>query len=160
MFLAAANGGVRDAVNGIADSHDQIMLAMIAVVAAAVAALVFVIRNSVNIKIAAEQATQANKAVNNVGPGEHRLYDKIATMAETVAELKKGQEEFADHGWENLPDDLGDSVALTMTIRDLQHDNVNHADKLDQVLAELRQHVAWEMSEKWKYGIYNDKEHP
>ena len=156
MFFAAANGGVRDAVNGIADSHDQIMLAMIAVVAAAVAALVFVIRNSVNIKIAAEQATAANSAVNSVGPDKHTIYAMVERIHDDVADLKKDQEQFDSHGWETLPSDLSTAVGLTTTIRDLQNNHKSVNEKLDTLIAELREHVVWEMSEKW--GLHQPKE--
>lgn len=35
------------------------------------------------------QAKQANQAVNNTGPGEHRLYDKILHISEDIAHLKE-----------------------------------------------------------------------
>lgn len=148
-MLSAASGGesVNSNVKELVNVSDQVLLALIAVIATSVAALVFVIRNMNISKVAAEQATAANSAVNNVGPGQHRMYDKISRIEEHVEKLLKDQDRFDSHGWETLPNDLNTAVALTQTIRQLQHND----EKIDTILAELREHVEWEMSVKHKY---------
>lgn len=146
LLLSQADAPVAQAA---VDSNQQIVLALIAVVATSVAALVFVIRNTTISKVAAEQATQANEAVNNVGPGQHRLYDKITSIEKSVTRLLRDQETFDSHGWETLPADLNTAVALTQTIRDLQNNHKSFNDKIDTLISELREHVVWEMDAKY-----------
>jgi len=153
---AAAGGGVRDTVEGIADTHDQIMLALIALVSMSIAALVWVIRNGRYVRTAAEQSTAANQAVNNVGEGKHNLYDMVEHIRDDVTNLKRDQDTFDSHGWETLPPDLGTAVALTTTIRDLQNNHKQVNGKLDTLIVELREHVAWEMDAK--YGRHGQDE--
>ena len=145
----AADGGVRDTVNSIADTHDQIVLALIAVVAAAVAGLVFIIRSTKWAREGAEQATKANAAVNNVGPGAHTLYNLVDSIKRDVDELRQDQRDFDEHGWARLPPDLGDAVALTATIRSMQATQLHCAEQIARVLEELRAHVEWEMEMKY-----------
>ena len=128
-------------VERLVDSHDQIVLALIAVVATAVAALVFVIRNSNNSRIAAEQSTAANAAVNGVGP-EHRLWDKVDRIEQALQTLVQRQHDFDAHGWGSLPSDLDDAVSLTSTIRELQHN-------VGDVRSRLIDHDTWERSAKY-----------
>jgi len=145
---AAAGGGVRDTVEGVAVTQGQIMMALIALVGTSIAALVFVIRNGRLAQTAAEdaataakQATAANSAVNNVGPGKHNLYDMVERIHEDVVELKSDQDQYDSHGWETLPSDLSTAVGLTTTIRDLQNNHKAVNEKLDMILAELRDHT-------------------
>lgn len=151
FLIAAADGngnGVRDTVDAIANTHDQIVMALIGVVAASVAALVFVIKNGRDIRAgasdaatAATQATAANTAVNNIGPGQHTLYNLVSSIKDDVDELKATQQEFSKHGWVALPADLATAPALTATIRSIQaHDDLLDR-KLDTILTELRAHV-------------------
>ena len=133
--------------------HDQIILAALAIISMMAASLVYLIRTSSNAKTAAQQSTAANKAVNDTTFGEHRLYDKVTHLDEKVSKLVATQEEFATHGWGNLPPDIGNAVNLTGTIRELQHAHVDIERKIDSILAELREHVEWEMKEKYgKHG--------
>lgn len=67
---------------------EQIVLALIAVIAASVGALVFVIRNGKVVRDTNEQITQVNAAVNNIGPGEHRLYDKVSHVISELEDVK------------------------------------------------------------------------
>lgn len=160
MWAAAGGGnGVRDTVNQIAESHDQIILALIALVSMAVAALVWVIRNGRYVKTAAEEATAANAAVNSVGPDKHTIYAmveqikaKIEHNSETLSDLKRDQDQFDSHGWETLPADMNTAVGLTTTIRDLQNGHRAVNEKLDTIISELRDHVVWEMDAK--YGTH------
>ena len=129
--------------------HDQIVLAVIALASMLAASLVYLVKGYSNSKTAAEQATEANKAVNNVGPGDHRLYDKISSIEKNVEHLIRDQETFDSHGWETLPQDLGTAVGLTTTIRDLQHGHKEQGEKLDEIKSILVEHVEWEMRVKY-----------
>jgi hypothetical protein len=182
MWVAGASGGgVRDTVEAVHSNQDQIMLALIALVSMSIAALVFIIRNGrmaqgagEDAATAAKQATAANAAVNNVGPGAHKLYDlveridrksghtaikvtelsaDVKVIKEDVTDLKKDQDQFDAHGWETLPADISDAVGLTTTIRDLQNNHRSVNDKLDILISELREHVVWEM------GVKHDHDH-
>lgn len=132
--------------------HDQVIFALIALVGTSITALVYVIRNGKYAKQGAEDAAATNAAVNNVGPGQHKLYDLVQRIHDDVVDLKKDQEQFDSHGWETLPADLNSAVALTSTIRDLQHHYERVDEKLDTLIGELRDHVAWEMGAK--YGVH------
>lgn len=161
---ASDGGSVRDTVNSIEATNDQVMLALIALIGTSIAALVWVIRNGRIVRYGAEQASQANNAVNNVGPGKHTLYNMVETIAKDVESLKADQKEFDGHGWEHLPPDIGDAVALTTTIRDLQQTvsehgqtQTEHSRILQTILDELRHHVTWEESTKYPP---RDNDHP
>ena len=139
-----------------AGSSDQIMLALIALVGTSIAALVFIIRNGKTAQEAAKdaataaiQATAANSAVNNVGEGRHTLYDMVENIKQDVTSLKGDQAQFDSHGWETLPADINTAVGLTTTIRDLQNGHAAVNEKLDTIIAELREHVVWEMDAKY-----------
>lgn len=158
LWLAAGadSGGVRDAVDTAITNQDQIMLALIALVATSIAALVFIIRNGrmtqgagEDAATAARMSTAANAAVNNVGPGKHNLYDMVERIKDDVAHLMRDQEQFDSHGWETLPPDLSSAVGLTTTIRDLQNNHKQTNDKLDTIIGALREHVEWEMGAKY-----------
>ena len=145
LLLAGTGNGVKDSVESIADRHDQIMLALIALVATSIAALVWVIKSGRLAKDSNEQIAAVNRAVNDIGPGEHRLWDKIDNIEKAVVHLEHDQETFDSHGWETLPADLNTAVGLTTTIRDLQDGH----KKLDRIIAMLGEHVEWEMSQKY-----------
>lgn len=135
VAVLPANGhGLRDEVEAIGDTHDQIVLALIAVVASAVAALVFVIRSSRYAREGAEQATAANRAVNDTTPGQHRLYDLVDRIRNDVADLKAHQHVTEHHG---------------VAIRALERSDDELHAKLDVLLSELRDHVEWEMTQKY-----------
>jgi uncharacterized membrane protein len=112
----------------IQDNHDQIILAMIALLGTSIAALVYTIKNN-------SLGRDINKAVNNVGPGEHHLIDLIK-------QIKDKQEQF-DRAWGNLPDDIDDAVGLV----ELLHGMNGRIQKVNQALAD---HVAWEMAVKYQ----------
>ena len=103
-------------------------------------------------------AKAANRAVNNVGPGEHRMYDKIEMIRANVESLVQAHEEFAKRGWQTLPDDLATSSALTSTIRELQHADrmVKHglddlAFAISKIDTKITNHVEWEESQKYPH---------
>ena len=104
------------------------MVGVVAVLGTVIATFGIAIRNGGYSKTAAKAATEANKAVNNVGPGEHRLYDLIDQIAQKQAEF--------DVRWGNLPAGLDNSVSLAETIHDIhrtihsmQTDLRNHIDR-------------------------------
>lgn len=102
-------------------------------------------------------AQAANEAVNNVGPGDHRLLDKIEMIRTDVESVVKAQEEFAKNGWLTLPSDLASSSALTSTIRELQHADktIQHgltelSDAISRIDKKISEHVDWEENVKWR----------
>jgi len=151
MLFAVGGDGT-----SVVDENLQVILLLGTLLSTVVAALVYLVKGYGNSKIAAEQSTAANRAVNDIGPGDHRLYDKVTMIAEdthtnrkAIEKLIANQEQFDAHGWENLPQDMDDAVSLTEKIRGLERGRDSNAEKIDQILAELRQHVAWEMAEKY-----------
>jgi hypothetical protein len=120
--------GMREAVQVLGDDNDQIILALIAIIATSIAALVYTIKNN-------GLGKDINRAVNNVGPGEHHLIDLIK-------QIRVKQEEF-DKKWGNLPEEMDDAVGLV----ELLHNMDARIKKLDQDIAD---HVAWEMQAKYK----------
>ena len=146
---ASAGVGVRDQVESIANTNDQVVMALIAIVGTSIAALVYVIRNGRLAKDSNAQISAVNRAVNDIGPGEHRLWDKIDNIEKSLTHLEVDQETFDSHGWETLPADLNTAVGLTTTIRDLQNGHAAVNEKLDTIIEELREHVVWEMNTKY-----------
>lgn len=153
-----------DAISG--SSSDQVVLALISIIAIAVGALVFVIKNG---KVARDtneqvtntistiqdtnaQITQVNRAVNNIGPGDHRLYDKVALAVNELEEVKDilgyVTEEIKQNrvnwknfhtAWDSLPDGMNNASDLAKSLLEIRGDIA----KVQQALAE---HVMWEMS--------------
>lgn len=125
---SASNGsGVKDTVNSIAATHDQIIFALIALIATSIGALVYTIKNN-------SLGKDINKAVNNVGPGEHHLIDLIK-------QIKDRQDEF-DKAWGNLPEDMDDAVGLVELLHGMN-------SEIKTIQQNLSDHVAWEMSQKY-----------
>ena len=105
MILAGiADGGVNETIGAISDTHDQIILALIAIIATSIAALVYTIRNNSIGKTVVKETSEINAAVNHTEYGEHRLYD-------VVKRIEAKQDDF-DRKWGNLPSDIGDAVGL------------------------------------------------
>ena len=123
--------------------------ALITVILMLAGVLVFVIRTYT-------EAKAANRAVNNVGPGEHSLWDQLANIRDDVLELVEAQRDFAKRGWQTLPDDIGTAARLTETIRVLQANdarNVEDHERIVSALAEIneafRAHDGWERQHKY-----------
>lgn len=154
MWLTAAGGGESDAIQHFsAPEHVQIIFALIAIVATSIGALVYTIKNN-------KLGRDINKAVNNVGPGEHHLIDLIK-------QIKDKQDEF-DKKWGNLPDDLDDAVGVVEVLRgmdrrisgiqgelrahiaELREHAVGIQGELREHVAELREHAALEIDAKYK----------
>lgn len=163
MFVTAGEATTASLV-----SHEQVLLALIALVGTSIAALVYIIRNGRIAQVgldhaetAAQQATAANAAVNNVGPGQHKLYDMMFQVHTTneqllkdVTALVEAQRDFTKRGWANLPEPINTALGLTTTILDLQRHAEDVNGKLDTIIGELRGHVEWEMQEK--YGSHDE----
>jgi len=152
-FIYSTGGegnGVKEAVGNLEVTSSQIIVALIALIGTCVSILGIAIRNGSTAKEGLKQATQANSAVNNIGPGEHRLYDKVKHIEEAVTKLVTLQEQFDAHGWETLPPDLNTAVGLTVSIRDLQNHYASTQEKLDQIILSLQEHVEWEMQAKYQ----------
>jgi hypothetical protein len=83
------------------------------------------------------QAKAANRAVNNVGPGEHSLWDRVEFIHEDVKQLVAAQDDFSEKGWRTLPDDISTASRLTETIRDLQHSAKQNQAEHEQIISKL-----------------------
>ena len=131
--------------------HDQIILALIAVITTSVGALVFVVKNGKITKDTNFQISEVNRAVNNIGPGEHRLYDKVGQVVDELEEVKvilgyvtKEIKEHRDNwekfyiAWDNLPEGMKNANELSNTLVSVQMEVV----KIQSALAD---HVIWEM---------------
>lgn len=143
-------------VDAITENSDQIVLALIAIIGTSVAALVYTIRNNRTVQAgaqyaetAAKQASAANAAVNNVGPGDHSLYDLVVHVKEEVDELREAQKDFIRRGWQGLQPPIDTAIGLTTTINEIQHDHDALHAKLDHISDVLAEHVAWEMATKY-----------
>ena len=151
-------GGVRDTVSDLAQENDIIVVALLGMLTTMVAALIYLAKMYANTKVAADQSTQANQAVNNVAPGTGSISENVRHINDQVNKLIAVQEEFSQHGWSSLPTDIGDAVGLTTTIRDLQSHAKHVNGQLDTIIEELREHVAWEMAVNGKYADYTEGE--
>jgi hypothetical protein len=141
-IASAGNGsGGGGAMDTLQDSHDQIILALIAIISVSIGALVYTIKNNALGKDIAKNAYEANKAVNNIGPGEHRLY-------EVIARIEAKQDEF-DRKWGNLPADMDDAVGLAELLHGMDQRVARIEGKQDQMQGQLIEHVAWEMAQKY-----------
>jgi hypothetical protein len=155
-IVVAGATGAGDTVSSIEANANQITLIVLGLLGTTIATLAWVIKNGARVKevsenaaVAAVQSAAANKAVNNVGPGDHSLYDMVSGIKETLhivqddlTEVKADQKRWAAHGWETLPPDMNTAVALTQTIRDLQNGHVAVHEKLDTITLELRSAIA------------------
>lgn len=139
----------------------------IALMAAILLALIGIIGAMVKmwpaIMNASHHAEAANKAVNNVGPGEHTIYDMAQQVRHDVAELlaeqkraraelvylTRQQRAFESKGWNALPPDIGTAPALTAKIRTLEHTDSVIVEQLADLRKFLEAHDAWERSQKY-----------
>ena len=116
------------------DNHEQVILAIIAVLATCVAGLVYVVK-------AYGQAKQTNAAVNHRDTGELSLYRLADSNSRKLDDVIAKQAEF-DRKWGNLPAEIGDAVGLNETLHDMNR-------RLDDIQTQLVDHVAWETEVKW-----------
>jgi hypothetical protein len=143
MFLAGitTDSGVKDTVSSIADTHDQIILALIAIIATSIAALVYTIRNNSLGKAIAKDASDVSVAVNHKETGELSLYRLADANSRKLDDVIAKQSEF-DRKWGNLPSEIGDAVGLSEILHGLDR-------RLDEIQGQLVEHVAWEMAQKY-----------
>ena len=125
----------------VASAHDGditiIIGSLVAITTALIGMLWLLVRTLAHSRTAADEARMANAAVNNTGPGEHRLYDRIGSMQTDIQRLVNTQDDFAELGWQSLPDDLHDAPSLTTTIRDLQREAETNTTDHDAIKAQL-----------------------
>lgn len=69
-------------------SNNEVILALIALIATSIGALVFVIKNGKLAKDTNDQIAQVNTAVNHVETGEQRLYDKVSHLVSELEDVK------------------------------------------------------------------------
>ena len=120
---------------GLPSDTNQALVYLIGVLVVGVmSALTFTIK-------AWSQARAANAAVNNVGPGEHRLYDQIGHLSDAIQRIETKQNDFDTKGWPTLPSDMNTAAGLTEVIRDIQHE-------LHVVNTRLAAHDEWERTVK------------
>jgi len=131
-------------VDGPWASDSTVAGGLILVVTMLVGVLVFLVRTF-------SATRQVNQAVNNVGPGEHSLWDQVSFIREDISVLVEAQKDFAEKGWRTLPDDIGTASRLTETIRHLQagaegneRDHARIVADLEKLSAILSEHDRWE----------------
>lgn len=118
-----------------------------------VVALIWVIKNMRGtLDETLKYSMKAEHAVNGVGEGEHRLFDKVHLIQEQVTMLLDFQKDHERRGWRSLPDDLNTAAGLTQTIRSLQDHDSHIQETLDRIETRLIQHVEWEEKEKYNHG--------
>jgi hypothetical protein len=139
----------QEEIPNIVSNNNAIILALIGLVSTSIAALVYTIKNGKISQEGVDQITAVNNAVNNVGPGEHRLYDMLALVRKDIEYLTIAQREFASKGWGSLPPDLNNAIGLTEVIRDLQHSDKEVILKLTEIKTALIEHTEWEMKQKY-----------
>lgn len=145
MILAGiADGGVNETIGTISDTNDQIIMALIAIIATSIAALVYTIRNNSIGKSIARDASDVSAAVNHKDTGELSLYRLADANSRKLDDVIAKQSEF-DRKWGNLPADMGDAVGLSEMIHGMDK-------RIAQIQAQLLEHVEWEMNVKWKEG--------
>jgi hypothetical protein len=130
------------------EPHDQIVLAIIGLATLLVTALVYVVKANTHAKVAAEQATQTNDAVNHKEHGETRIFEQVrdmnAKMDNVLATQAKHESYWEDHHrrWGRLPEGLDDETGLVIALRDLR-------SEITQIREDLGAHVRWEEQVKW-----------
>ena len=136
------------------DPEHEIILALIGVGVTLVAALTYAVKAATSAKETATTTKAINKAVND-HPNGPSLYDLVQDQGRQLDHLIESQQDFAKRGWMTLPADLSSAAGLTQTIRDLQNRDESTSEqvqrierKLDVVIAEIRDHVEWEMNVK------------
>lgn len=98
----------------MAAEQPELLVAALTVISLLAGSLVLIVKTWA-------QAKAANQAVNNVGPGDHSLWDQVAFLREDVQQLVESQRDFTKRGWQALPDDIATAARLTETIREIQH---------------------------------------
>jgi len=124
------------------ESHDQVVLALIAIIATSIAALVYTIRNNTLGRDIARDTREVNAAVNHKDTGELSLYRLADANTRKLDQVIEKQAEF-DRKWGNLPAEMGDAVGLAELIHNMDR-------RISQIQAQLIEHIEWEMAVKHK----------
>ena len=112
----------------IVNSHDQIIVALVALLGTTIAALVYLAKNRTMLKDAAADVRAVNDAVNHAGHGEVRIFEQVSaiiTKLDHVAaevERQRGYWEEQHDAWASLPPDIHDAVGLVTILRRLMDD--------------------------------------
>ena len=138
-------------------TQDQTLIGIVGVMAVSMAgALTFAVKGWQEARKGAASSKGAYEAVNGVGPGQHRLYDAVSHIADAVERLEAKQQDFDNKGWATgLGGDIDTAPKLTEAIRTLQHQQLDHQailDKLEALDVAVRDHVIWEMNQKYDGG--------
>ena len=118
------------------------MIGLVAALTDVIGLLGYVIRSKLS--TISDDTAQVNAAVNHKETGELSLYRLADSNSKKLDEVIAKQAEF-DRKWGNLPPEIDNAVGLNEVLHDM-----NQA--ITQVQAELRQHVAWEMGQKYPKG--------
>ena len=122
-------------------THDQVILALIGLAVALVGIL------GVSIK-GMQHSRAANRAVNDVGSGELKIYEKVTRIDTTVTALGLAQTEFEQKGWAHgLPPDFDTAPGLTDTIRKLQQKDDRNSEE-HAVIGEKLDKIEWTLTQK------------
>ena len=108
-----------------------IIVAALAMVGTVVTAVISS-RAHIQAKIGAEQATQANEAVNHRKPGQDRLFDMVVDMHSQVREIKAFQQQWAD-----LPASLDDAEKVVAQFKVIDDRIISTADQVSRRLSRL-----------------------
>lgn len=93
------------------------------------------------------QTKAVNQAVNNRPEGEG-LFSKLGAIQTDLGHLLDADRAYQAKGWASLPEDINTAAKLTQTVRNLQIQDKAQAAKLEELLATLKDHDAWERAKK------------
>ena len=133
-------------------ANDNVTFGVLAAVVTGLIGMMWLlVKTLAHSKEASVQAGAANRAVNDVGETDQRLYDMVSTMKEDLEVLLVAQTDFSEKGWKHLPSDIGDAPALTEKIRGLERDDKDMIERLKVIQTELLKHI-----EREKARDYHD----
>ena len=122
-------------------NHEQIIIALVAVITALIGILAVSIKGMLHSKA-------ANQAVNDVGSGEVKIYEKVTRIDEAVTRLVMAQTEFESKGWSHgLPTDFDTAPGLTDTIRKLQAKDDRNSEE-HAVIGEKLDKIEWTLTQE------------
>lgn len=130
------------------DPNSFIVGALVVVMLALMGAVTLMVKTFIEIK-------KTNSAVNHKAPDEPTLYERSRHLSEDVGELRQMAEDIKttveDHGlrwrdfdrqWGAMPTGMANASELAITINKV-------LDQLDDMDVKLKDHVIWEMTEKY-----------
>ena len=133
----------------VQDEQIRILVgALVALVTAVIGMMTLLIRTLAHSKEAAADARATNAAVNNTGPGEHRLYDKITHIQVDVEHLVEVNKIFQARGYDGMDEDLSTGPALQHTIREIQQGGDDVGSRLNTIQEMLEAHIEREQADR------------